>query len=199
MLLVLSDDQKEHLALLSNVDEEIAKEFCRIAVDFIKNGVNMKKYHTAAQKLSLEARLIRESVEAIMHILSECAKLEINEVDFKDSVLAVGLSQELNDCLLEFYLDNRDEIRGILDDMSLVLPHYDDLEWRFDVQLASRSLSYQTVPKIMMKFHLKSGVKEDMKVLQTDPVNLLHMTQVLEGALAEIKSAHCRRITRNIK
>jgi hypothetical protein len=36
-------------------------------------------------------------------------------------------------------------------------------------------------------------------VLQTDPVNLVHMTKVLDEALQEIKSSYCRRILRNIK
>ena len=37
------------------------------------------------------------------------------------------------------------------------------------------------------------------QVLQTDPANLVHMTQTLEAALAELKTQHCRRIMRNIK
>ena len=199
MLVVLSDDQKEHLGLLNEVDEEIAKEFCRIAVGFIKNGINPKKYQAAAQKLNLETKLIRHSVEVIMHVLSECSKLEINEIDFHDSLLAAGLSQELNQCLLEFYTESGQEIRNILDKMSLVLPHYDNLEWRFDVQLASRMMAYQTTPQVMLKFHIDNGMEKDIKILQTDPVNLVHLTHVLEEALAQTKTPHCRRIARNIK
>ena len=199
MLLVLNDDQKEHLTLLTDVDVEIAREFSRIAVDFIKNGTNTKKYQIAAQKLNLDVKRIRQSIEAIMHILTECSKLQINEIDFQDSIITLGLPDELNECLLQFYLDNQDEIRSVLIDMSLVLPHFENLEWRFDVQLASRMLSYQTTPQVMLKFHINNGIDKDVRVLQTDPVNLVHMTKVLEEALSEMKTAHCRRIARNIK
>lgn len=39
----------------------------------------------------------------------------------------------------------------------------------------------------------------DSQIFQTDPVNLVHLTSELENALAEMKTAHCRRIVRNIK
>lgn len=66
-------------------------------------------------------------------------------------------------------------------------------------QLASRSLRRQTTPTVLFKLHTEdSGVRETT-VLQTDPVNLVHMTKVLDEALQEIKSSYCRRILRNIK
>ena len=199
MLLILSDEQKEHMSLLSVVGDVVATEFCRIAVDFIKNGINAKKYLTAAQKLNTEAVLIRHSVEAIMYVLSECSKLQISEADFQHSLVTVGLSEELNACLLKSFTENSEEIRSILNKMALVLPHYEKLEWRFDVKLASRMLSYQTTPQILLKLHINTGERNDTKILQTDPVNLVHITNVLEDALAEMKSAHCRRIARTVK
>ena len=65
-------------------------------------------------------------------------------------------------------------------------------------QLASRSLRHQTNPTILLKLHTDDSGTKETQLLQTDPVNLVHLTQSLEGALAEIKSQHCRRIIRNI-
>ena len=74
------------------------------------------------------------------------------------------------------------------------------LEWRLDVKVASRMLRHQTTPEVMMKLSTTDEHGETCsKTLQTDPVNLLHMTQVLEGALKDVKSSHCRRIARTIK
>ena len=199
MLLILSDEQKQHLSLLSDIGDIVGTEFCRIALDFIKNGINAKKYMTASQKLNIEMLTIRHSVEAIMYLLTEASKLRIGEQDLQHSLLTVDLSDTITTCLLKAYEENHEEIRGILAEMDVVAPHYESLEWRFDVKLASRMLNYQTTPEVVLKLHLNDGVKTEAKVLQTDPVNLLHMTNVLEEALAEMKSGHCRRLARTIK
>lgn len=56
-------------------------------------------------------------------------------MDFQDSVLVLGFSEELNKLLLQLYLENRKEIRQILSNLSPNLPHYHNLEWRLDVQV----------------------------------------------------------------
>ena len=80
---------------------------------------------------------------------------QINEIDFKDSVMVLGFSKELNDELFRLYEENCKEIRSILSSMSMDLPHYHNLEWRFEVQLASRSLQRQTQPKVLLRLHTK--------------------------------------------
>ena len=81
----------------------------------------------------------------------------MNELDFQDSIMVLGFPEELNKELLALYQENCKEIRSILSSMSMDLPHYHNLEWRFDVQLASRSLQRQTQPVIMLRLHIKDG------------------------------------------
>ncbi|GAA6110880.1 COMM domain-containing protein 2 [Tachysurus ichikawai] len=199
MLLVLSDEHKEHLGFLSDVDPAVAGEFGRIAVEFLKKGSNPKIYDGAARKLNVPAETVQHVVEGLMFILTESSKLMISEVDFQDSVLVLGFSEELNKLLLQLYLENRKEIRHILSELAPSLPHYHNLEWRLDVQLASRALRQQVKPTVTLKLHLENGDSHSARVLQTDPATLLHLIRELERALAEVKSSHCRRILRNIK
>ena len=199
MLVVLTDQQKANLALLGEFDDAVAGEFCKIAVGFIRNGVNPKMYQTAASKLETPVEKVRKCVEALMYLMSEMSKALVPEIDFQDSLLMIGFSEELISTLLRLYLENRDEIRSILNELSLDLPHYQNLEWRFDVQIASRALKSQVKPVILMKFDIKDGGRMISRLLETDPINLVHMTEVLEKALAEMKTSHARRITRNIK
>ena len=199
MLLVLGDQQKEHLALLNNVDEEVAKEFCRIAIEFIRNGINPKMYMAAASKLNVQASLVRNAVEGLMYLFSESSKLMLNEIDFQDSIIMLAFPESLVKTLLDLYLASRKETRELLSKMSIDIRHYHNLEWRFDIQVASRALSYQTKPEILLRFDIREGEDKKVEVVQTDPVNLVHMTHVLEQALSEMKTAHCRRIARNIK
>ena len=101
--------------------------------------------------------------------------------------------------------------------MAMDLPHYHDMEWRAEVQLASRSLLHRVEPSITLRIHTKDGGKGKLAgkeivnmspslidtssscLLQADPVNLLHLTKTLEGALGELNNQHCRRIMRSIK
>ncbi|XP_064615240.1 COMM domain-containing protein 2-like [Liolophura sinensis] len=199
MLLMLEDEHKEHLSFLTDVNLDVVREFCRISLEFIKKGTNTKVYQGAAQKLGVSPEKVHHGVEGLMYLLTESSKLMLSEIDFQDSILTLGFSEELRSELLTMYLENRRSIRSILSEMSMGLPHYHNLEWRFDIRLASRCLRYQVNPIMLMKLHLDNGGKRETTVLQADPVNLVHLTNVLDGALQEMKSAHCRRIVRNIK
>jgi len=200
MLLILSQEQKEHLKFLTSLEPEVISEFMRISLDFILKGPpNPKIFQAAAQRLGADVQTVQNGINGLMNLFTECSRLMIGEIDFQDSVMTLGFSEEVNKSLLDVYLANRKEIRNILSEMTVTVPHYHNLEWRFDVELASRSLHHQTNPLVLMKLHTKEGEEKKSDVLQVDPVNLIHMTNVLENAMNEMKTAHCRRIVRNIK
>uniref|UniRef100_A0A0B7BU10 COMM domain-containing protein n=1 Tax=Arion vulgaris TaxID=1028688 RepID=A0A0B7BU10_9EUPU len=199
MLLVYEDSHKEHLSFLSDLDPEVLKEFGRISLNFIRKGINPKTFQGAAQKLEVPVETVQHGVEGLMYLLVESSRFLLNDIDFQDSVMTLGFDEQTRSILLGLYLEHRREIRQILDKMSMDLPHYHNLEWRFDIQLASRSLRHQITPTVLFKLQTIDEGKTESKLLQTDPVNLVHMTRVLEEALQEIKSGYCRRIARNIK
>ncbi|XP_078420384.1 COMM domain-containing protein 2 [Cetorhinus maximus] len=199
MLLVLSEEHKEHLGFLTRVDSAVVGEFCRIAVEFLKKGSNPKIFEGAARKLNVSTETVQHGVEGLMYLLTESSKIMISEVDFQDSVLVLGFPEDLNKLLLQLYLENRKEIRSILNELAPDFPHYHNLEWRLDVQLASRALRQQIKPLLTLKLHLEQNGRQNANVLQTDPATLLHLIRKLEQALGEMKTNHCRRIVRNIK
>ncbi|XP_005393060.1 PREDICTED: COMM domain-containing protein 2 isoform X3 [Chinchilla lanigera] len=174
MLLDLSEEHKEHLAFLPRVDGAVVAEFGRIAVESLRRGSNPKIYDGAARKLNVSSDTVQHGVEGLTYLLTESSKLML-------------------------YLDNRKEIRTILNELAPDLPTYHSLEWRLDVQLASRSLRQQIKPAVTFKLHLNHNGDHSTKVLQTDPATLLHLVQQLEQALEEMKTNHCRRVVRNIK
>ncbi|XP_047419832.1 COMM domain-containing protein 2 isoform X1 [Sciurus carolinensis] len=135
MLLDLSEEHKEHLAFLPQVDGAVVAEFGRIAVEFLRRGANPKVYEGAARKLGVSSEAVQHGVEGLTYLLAESARLMISELDFQDSVFVLGFSEELNRLLLQLYLDNRREIRTILGELAPSLPSYHSLEWRLDVQL----------------------------------------------------------------
>ena len=98
------------------------------------------------------------------------------------------------------------------------IPHYAGLEWRLDAVVASRGLPIieesNVSPIITMKLKLlcppvnpvsdNHPSNADMctnlqeLILQTDPVNLCHITEVLEKAVREASSQQLRKLQRQI-
>jgi len=74
-----------------------------------------------------------------MRMLACLHCMQLSEIDFQDSLKAIGLSEELQQALLQQYVDNRTFIRSIQKELSLDLPHYAHLEWRLDVKVTLTS------------------------------------------------------------
>ena len=100
----------------------------------------------------------------------------------------IYLSSQSNVALIQKYLKNWD-----LDMLS-----YSNLEWRIDINVSSRSLRKCVEPEIVLKLDLTKNNEKTTHILQTDVVNLVHLTNSLEEALNEIKNSYCRRVFRNI-
>ncbi|PRD27953.1 UNVERIFIED_CONTAM: Commd2 [Trichonephila clavipes] len=66
-------------------------------------------------------------------------------------------------------------------------------------KIASRTLRRPMEPSMLLKLQLEEENKSENIILEADPSNIIHMTQVLDQALQEAKSQHFRRIMRSIK
>ncbi|KAF0022442.1 hypothetical protein F2P81_025316 [Scophthalmus maximus] len=177
MLLVLSEEHKEHLSFLPKVDATVVLEFGRIALEFLRRGSSPKIYEAAASKtLHLSYILIYQAADG-----------------------ATLLQAQVN----VLYLQHHGQIRSILSQLPSTLPAYHNLEWRLDVQLASRSIRQQVVPMLTLRLLLTRGCggrgDHSSRILHADPSTLLHLISTLESALAAMKTSHSRRILRNIK
>ncbi|XP_068960842.1 COMM domain-containing protein 2 isoform X2 [Petaurus breviceps papuanus] len=155
MLLELSEEHREHLSFLPKVDYAVVAEFGRIALEFLRKGSNPKVYEGAARKLNVSSNTVQHGVEGLTYLLTESSKLMISELDFQDSVLVLGFTEDLNKLLLQLYLDNRKEIRTILSELAPVFPSYHNLEWRLDVQVTlplrpSSPASVNTILKLAL-------------------------------------------------
>ena len=202
MLLTLKPDHKKHVLFLAEQSPPVLQDFCKLALDYLQKGPNVKVYNAAAQKLNVELDAIKNSVEGLVNLLLESCKHKLNPEDFRDSVIALGFTEEKEAILSKLYSIKKDEISNALEEIGFKLPGYHDMEWRFEVQTASRSLLKQVAPLITLDLSLKTPDNSDEiehVLLQTDPTNLLHITQELEEALQESRSLHIRRISRAVK
>ncbi|KAJ1528584.1 hypothetical protein ONE63_006986 [Megalurothrips usitatus] len=201
----MSEEHRAHLSPLFDQSPQLLQDFCRLALDFLKKGPNLKLYGSAGQKLQLEVNVIQLTVEALVQLIIKCRRLNLSKSDFRDLVLTSGFNEEQEVILSEFYESNQEIVDSALSTLSPTLMHYQDLEWRFDIQVASRALLRQTVPVLTMKltFQEKPCTGENSNrsslLLQTDPNNLKHMIKKLDDALLEASSQHSRRLQRIFK
>uniref|UniRef100_A0A3Q4HNN9 COMM domain containing 2 n=1 Tax=Neolamprologus brichardi TaxID=32507 RepID=A0A3Q4HNN9_NEOBR len=74
MLLVLSEEHKEHLSFLPQVDAAVVGEFGRIALEFLRRGTSPKVYEGAARKLCVPVEMVQHGVEGLMFLMTESSK-----------------------------------------------------------------------------------------------------------------------------
>ncbi|XP_034238373.1 COMM domain-containing protein 2-like [Thrips palmi] len=205
MMFLLSEEHKSHLSVLLNQPPQLLQDFCRLALELLKRGHNLKLYSAAAQKLAVEVQVIQLAVEGLVQLLVKSRQHKLSGSDFRDVALASGFNEELESVLTEFYESNKETVDLALGTLAPSLPHYHNLEWRFDVQIASKALVKETIPTLTMKLGLEerpqledNPVRESL-LLQTDPNNLKHIIQKLDEALVEASSQHSRRLQRIFK
>jgi len=205
MIVVFSEQHKTDLALLSSQPVAVVNEFCKITLDFIRKGSSAqdkKKLAAAAKKLGIPQKSVESVISALCFLFIEACKLNLREKDFRDSLIPLEYPEEHNNCLKTEWLANKDEIRQLLLDMLVDLPHFVDLDWRLDIQLASRSSRNLLSPIFLI--HLKTTVgfsdtqRENVISLQTDYSNLQHITTELETALETMKQVYATRVSRNV-
>ena len=118
----------------------------------------------------------------------------------KESLQNAGLKTLVADEIYVHCQNNVQLIHNYLSHLKMETLAFNDLEWRIDIKLATRSMRKIVEPEILLKLNLRKGeTKEgDIHLLQTDVSNLVHLTTKLEEALNETKNNYCRRVFRNI-
>ena len=128
----------------------------------------------------------------------------MNEKELRDSLTLLGFKSNLIEEITESSLAHQNQIQTYLENLKMKVKSFNDLEWRIDVKLATKSLYKQIEPEIILKLNLNSNEqvdksnKTEVHILQTDIVNLVHLTNSLDDALNEMKSNYCRRIFKNL-
>ncbi|XP_046733709.1 COMM domain-containing protein 2 [Diprion similis] len=200
-MLTLKSEHKKHILFLVEQSTNVLQDFCKLALDYLHNGPNFKLYNVAAQKLDVQPEDVRCTVEGLINLLVESCKCKLSTSDFRDSVIALGFSEDHDALLTKLYTTKQSEISEILSTLGVKLQEYQSMEWRFETQISSRSLLSQVTPLVILDFSLRSNVHREIEhfIVQTDPNNLLHITEELEQALQDGRSQHLRKIARSIK
>uniref|UniRef100_A0A8D8H7S5 COMM domain-containing protein 2 n=1 Tax=Culex pipiens TaxID=7175 RepID=A0A8D8H7S5_CULPI len=213
---LIKQEQDKHLKFVLNQPEEVLIEFCKLAIDYINNGINEKKCTAASKNLETTFDTVKSCVEALVCLLIDCTKLHITEEDFR-SLGTLNFSPEQIAILWQFVSSKRTLVETVLKQSADNELHFRDLEWRLEAKVASRALHRQATPVFAMKLHLDSEVVNEHKekldqestvgagetrkevLLQTDPTSLVHLIQVLEQALIDSKTHRVRNFVKSFQ
>ena len=80
-----------------------------------------------------------------MRVLVLCVcGVQLEEVDFNDSIMMLAFPDELHQTLLSLYKENVETIRRISGNLGMTLQSYRDVKWRINAQVRGSSLSLLT-------------------------------------------------------
>ncbi|CAL4059008.1 unnamed protein product, partial [Meganyctiphanes norvegica] len=208
MNLAISSDAKKRLGELVRHSGPVAGSLNRTQIQFIKKLVAILYYEGAIQGLVSTSNSVEDAVRGLIFLFMEGIQTSTPSENFQLMINKCGFSSEASLIILKVFEENREEFQQYLTKMGVQLPRYQDLEWRFDILVGSRTLHHIAEPLMTLQLSLDNtnslgneNIKKVPKklLLQTDPNNLIHMTKVLEEALQESHNHHFRRITRHIK
>jgi hypothetical protein len=177
---------------------------CSISAEQVRSGVLSKaKFAKAASALGVDVGALSAAVNVLAHVLLECARRNATEADLITSVGGadeLGLSDEGKAVLSSCYATHARDLRSLLSDLSLRLPHYQNAEWRLDVSLGSRLCRAQLSPTLLLQLETRDAHDQPhAHLLQLDYANLDHLVAELEAAVKEANTKHARRIIRYVK
>ncbi|XP_047539143.1 COMM domain-containing protein 2-like [Vanessa atalanta] len=156
MIIFLSELQKEHLNLLHQHSTQVLVDFCKLTIDYLNNGMNEKKYGIAAEKLDVPVNVVQNLIYALAYLIVEGCKHNLSEPNFRSSLAIAGFSQEQQQILVKLYNAKKRELSEALNLLQQKDPSYQDLTWRFEVQVASKSSMDEVKPMVAMDFVLSS-------------------------------------------
>ena len=114
---------------------DVQPEIIRNAVEGLVNLIVESSRHQVTVKLQHSCDSPFVALHAFFSIESCFFFWQLSDLDFRDSVLTLGFSEEHQQILEVFYKGKKQEIHDALSRLTLDLPHYQDLEWRFEVQV----------------------------------------------------------------
>nr|XP_032835478.1 COMM domain-containing protein 2 [Petromyzon marinus]XP_032835479.1 COMM domain-containing protein 2 [Petromyzon marinus]XP_032835480.1 COMM domain-containing protein 2 [Petromyzon marinus] len=207
MLVLLSEEHKEHVSLLARLQTEVSLELLRVAVEFLRGGVKTpRKYESAARVLGEPVEVVQRAVEGLMYLLAEASRMEVSAEVFSAWLNELELPGSVGAQLGQVYAQGKAEVRGLLGHLGPASDRYHDLEWRLDVQVASRAGGRQQqrrpLPRVALRLTTSGGpggVEPRAVAMEVAPATLLHAVRSLEAALDEGRDVHARRIARNVK
>ncbi|BBM97887.1 COMM domain containing 2 [Marchantia polymorpha subsp. ruderalis] len=199
--------------LLSAVPPAVVHEFAKVAVTgLLKGETSSKGFTKAAKQLQTTVEAVSQAVSAVSNIYSRASRANLSYQQLVDFLAIQGYAEALRLALADYFIERVGEIREYVSLAVLQMPTYRSLDWRLDLQIASRSLRHQSAPVFVLSLTIqpprifqktdKDDQGEETKVvfLEAKFATLKAVCSQLELAIGEARSgAHGQRVMRLFK
>eukprot|EP00249_Psilotum_nudum_P013145 c24178_g1_i1 orf=371-1015(+) len=200
-------------AFLLSASPAVVQEFAKIAGGIILQGnIVGKGYANAANKLQVSVEAVEHGVLMICDIFIRAARSNLSTQQILNLLEDFGFEEAQREVLATHFTGIAKDVRDVSAISTLNVPCYQKLEWRLDVQVASRSLRNQFSPSFLLKFSTSAGdraslmegqtrskAESSVAFLQSNYLTLKAVCSKLEKALAESKSIHSRSVARHFR
>eukprot|EP00937_MAST-01D_sp_MAST-1D-sp2_P001292 g1292.t1 len=199
MAFKVDDRVQTDLSFLTGLPVEQLSDFGGIALDFIRRGANAKLYGRAASRVGVEPEVVERSVVALAKVFVDVSKARLDPFSLRASLAELPFSEEASASLHAFLTTHSKEIAECAKRREMGLKSYAHLDWRLDVEVASRTVHRQVRPTFLLRLDTEGGGEAASELLQSDCANLKRLQAKLEAAEADMKGKHASRMARYIK
>eukprot|EP00161_Ancyromonas_sigmoides_P021573 TRINITY_DN641_c0_g1_i1.p1 TRINITY_DN641_c0_g1~~TRINITY_DN641_c0_g1_i1.p1 ORF type:complete len:190 (+),score=13.22 TRINITY_DN641_c0_g1_i1:214-783(+) len=187
-ILVINEENKKDLSILSELNEDQIRECCSAALEFLEKGEYKKFYSNLGVPSA--------AVSALASLFLETARVLGTAADLE----GVGGGSAI---IGEFYTSNRARLRAILGGAGAGGVWYRDIGWRLQVTRGSRlqRAPAHAEPAFLVRLDTVAGEDESATptYLESTWDALSHVHAELEQALGAARGGHARRIARNLR
>jgi hypothetical protein len=190
------------------------------------HGAKPNVFRKVASRLGVDEGQVEGAIASTAKVFLEASRLRQSESDFVASLRETGLSMEVCHALWSAYNDSRVELEDAGARTASALPLLQGLEWRLEVEVASRTrrgevalggVSEDTASRFVPNYLLRldtlapaasassAGVddassREVSSLYATcDYGTLKGLKATLEAAIGELNSGHAKRVQRYLR
>ncbi|KAM3137096.1 hypothetical protein pb186bvf_010824 [Paramecium bursaria] len=190
--MILSDKFVQEIQSLEPLDQGTFEKVVNFSISFI---VKHDTQTTLAEVLEIDESDADRMFRLTLKLVSFFGKFRFGDREFKSNIEFLKLSQAKKTFFLQVMESNSQQLHKRLSFVeSDGMPYFKNLEWRYDIQIASRAYEQEIKPRIFLKFDLENDQKQDHIIIESDYANLKNMREEISYLVAQLESSKQQKI-----
>jgi len=189
---------KSFITELVSLGDEVFQQFVDLSTKAILHGFSLSAATKAAKTLGTDANSIQMQIHALSQLLLFLVEKRavVSFTDFAN-LEDIPWSDKKIKMFHDNYVANRELLRTTIENTPGTRS-YRSLDWRLDVQLASRCVYNRVDPVFLFELETteENGKGSNRLLFESDFANVQHLRKQLQSALEETRQMHYRSVSR---